>query len=76
MGRANSPSEPELNIRGLTARSYKTAFHITILQGYCGGKATLIMQAKPNTLYSMERGHSHGCFPRLARDPSVAIVDH
>jgi hypothetical protein len=25
------PSEPELNIRGLTARSYKTAFHITIL---------------------------------------------
>jgi hypothetical protein len=31
MGRANSPSEPELNIRYLTASSYKTAFHITIL---------------------------------------------
>jgi hypothetical protein len=32
MGRARSPSEPELNIRGLTARSYKAAFLITILR--------------------------------------------
>jgi hypothetical protein len=31
MTRTRSPSEPELNIRGLTARSYKAGFHITIL---------------------------------------------
>jgi hypothetical protein len=31
-GRASSLSEPELNIRGLTASSYKTAFHLAILR--------------------------------------------
>jgi hypothetical protein len=31
MGRASSPSEPELNISELTTRSYKAAFHITRL---------------------------------------------
>jgi hypothetical protein len=37
MGRARSPSEPEQNIRGLTARRNKAIFQFTILSLFNGG---------------------------------------